>query len=78
MMVVTNSALRAINFMLGGDVKLQLLDFIVHEQDFTHAVDIQDSDEELNIWKLLLCRHVTLQWVQNRLKKLVWMKVLYK
>ena len=50
MMVVTNSALRAINFMLGGDVKLQLPDLkiIVNERDLANAGVIQDSDEELN------------------------------
>ena len=47
MMVVTNSALHAFEFMLDGDVKLQAPDFMVHEQDLTNAVDAEGSEEEL-------------------------------
>jgi len=46
MMVVTNSALHAFKFLLDGDVKLQVPDFIVHDRDLTNAVGVQYSDEE--------------------------------
>ena len=46
-MVATNSALRSFDFLLDGDVKLQLPDFIVHKRDLANAVHVEDSDEEL-------------------------------
>ena len=46
MMVVTNSAVRSFQFLLDGDVKLQLLDFIVHERDLANAVHVEYSDDE--------------------------------
>ena len=46
MVVVTNSALHSFQFLLDGDVKLQVPDFIVHERDLTNAVDVEYSDDE--------------------------------
>jgi hypothetical protein len=49
MMLVVNSALRAFNFVFDGDVKLQIPDFIVHEEDLTDTVVI----EEVNVKSIL-------------------------
>ena len=46
MMLVINSGLRACNFLLDGDVKLQIPDFIVHERDLENAPLDAESDEE--------------------------------
>jgi len=49
MMLVTNSALRAFQYTLDGDVKLHLPDFIVHERDIIDAVVINESDDDTNL-----------------------------
>ena len=49
MMLVTNGALRAFNFQLHGDVKLNLQDFITHERDIVNAVINDESDDELHL-----------------------------
>ena len=46
-MGATNSALCSFDFLLDGDVKLQLPDFIVHKRDLANAVHVEYSDEEL-------------------------------
>ena len=46
-MVATNSALRSFDFLLDGDVKLQLPDFIVHKRDLANAAHVEYSNEEL-------------------------------
>ena len=46
MMLVINSALRGFDYMLDGDVRLQIPDFIVHERDLIDATQIVDGDVE--------------------------------
>ena len=49
MMLVTNSALRAFNFLLDGDVKLQIPDFIVHEKDLLQGEVHEETDSDENL-----------------------------
>ena len=49
MRLVTNGALRAFNFQLHGNVKLNLPDSITHERDRVHAVINDESDDELHL-----------------------------
>jgi len=44
MMIVTNAALRAFNFLLDGDVRLSIPDFITHEKDLANADLDEGSD----------------------------------
>ena len=46
MMIVTNAALRAFNFLLDadGDVRLSIPDFITHEKDLANAELDEGSD----------------------------------
>ena len=44
-----NGALRAFNFLLDGDVKLNLPDFITHKRDTLNVIINDESDEELNL-----------------------------
>ena len=46
MMLVINSALRGFDYMLDGDVRLQIPEFIVHERDLIDATQIVDGDVE--------------------------------
>ena len=47
MMLVTNTALRAFNYLLDGDVKLQISDFVVHHKDLENAFVEDSSDDEM-------------------------------
>ena len=49
MMLVTNGALRAFNFLLDGDVELNLPYFIAQERDIVNAVINDESDDELHL-----------------------------
>ena len=49
MMLVTNSALRAFNFLLDGDVKLQIPDFIVQEKDLLQGEVHEETDSDDNL-----------------------------
>ena len=44
----TNTALCAFNFLLDGDVKLKIPDFIVHQLDLEHA-NVEASDDEIEL-----------------------------
>ena len=51
-MVPTNSALRLFDFLLDGDVTLQLPDFIVHERDLGNVTlqGVQNSFKYECFW----------------------------
>ena len=49
MMLVTNSALRAFNFLFDGDVKLQIPDFIIHEKDVLQGEVDEETDKDDNL-----------------------------
>ena len=49
MMFVINSGLRAFNFLLDGDVKLQIPDFNRLERDLENGPLDAESDEEMKL-----------------------------
>ena len=49
MMLVINSGLRAFNFLLDGDVKLQIPDFSLLERDLENGPLDAESDEEMRL-----------------------------
>ena len=46
MMLVINSGLCVFHFVLNGDVKLQIPDFIIHEMDSKNVPPDAGSDED--------------------------------
>ena len=45
-MLVINSGLRAFNFLLNGDKKLKIPDFIVHERDLENVPLDAENDKD--------------------------------
>ena len=51
MMLVTYTALRAFNFLIDGDVKLKIPDFVVHQLNLENA-NAEASNDETELWNI--------------------------